>query len=202
MLASLLKNLRRGHRHKRETALGVAGTELIRLHVGGQIAHPDWKIYDVRAGPHVDYVGHCTDLSRFADSSIHEIYASHVMEHLGFRDELPAALKEFHRVLAHGGLLRISVPDLNTLCALMLDPELNSRQRFEVMQMMFGGQSNAADFHHVGLNEEFLTAYLETACFIEIARVEKFGLFDDTSNMVYKKPISLNMTARKPRNAI
>lgn len=201
MLVSILKNLYRVRRDKRAYPRGVPGAGLIRLHIGGQIPHPDWQILDVQAGPHVDHVGHCADLSRFADSSVQEIYASHVIEHLSFRADLPRALKEFNRVLVPGGILRASVPDLVALCELFLDPELNSHQRFDVMQMMFGTQINQPDFHYVGLNEEFLTAFLQDACFVEIARVDKFGLFDDTSNMVYKKPISLNMTARKPPKA-
>ena len=32
-----------------------------------------------------------------------EIYALHVLEHLGFKHELPAVLDEFNRVLVAGG---------------------------------------------------------------------------------------------------
>lgn len=201
MLASLLKSLLSGHGEKRDNLPGAAATTLIRLHIGGQIAHPEWKIFNVQAGPDVDYVGHCADLSRFTDGSILEIYASHVIEHLGFRTELPTALREFNRVLIHGGILRVSVPDLDTLCNLFLDPELSTVQRFDVMRMMFGSQINPADIHYVGLNEEILTAFLQNAGFIDIVRVDKFGLFEDTSNMVYKRPISLNMVARKSLTA-
>jgi predicted SAM-dependent methyltransferase len=175
----------------------VTGHSPLRLHIGGRITHPDWKIFNIEAGPNVDYVGHCSDLSRFADGSVLEIYASHVIEHLGYHKELPAALREFHRVLVPGGLLRVSVPDLDTLCRLFLDRELSLEQRARVMQMMFGAQSTSADFHYVGLNEELLRAFLGDARFTEITRVEKFGLFDDASNFEYKLPISLNMTARK-----
>ncbi len=197
MLASLLKEfLRSPGTAKRNDAAASPGAP-IRLHVGGQIAHPDWKILDVRPGPHVDFVGHCTDLSRFDDASVSEIYASHVIEHLRFVIELPTALREFHRVLTPGGVLRASVPDLSVLCTLFLDPELDLKQRFHVMRMMFGAQSNEADFHYVGLNEEMLRLFLEDAGFVDVVRVNGFGLFDDTSNLVYKLPISLNMTARK-----
>ena len=42
----------------------------LRLHVGGTAPHPDWKVLNVLPGPHVDYVGSCTDLSTFGDSSV------------------------------------------------------------------------------------------------------------------------------------
>src|SRR4051794_35533020 len=133
MLTSLFKNLRR------EPAL-PAGP--LRLHIGGQQAHPDWKILDLLPGPHVDFVGNCTDLTQFPDGSVTEIYASHVLEHLGYRQELPLALAEFRRALKPGGRLRVSVPNLATLCALFADPALTAEERVHVMRMMFGGQTD------------------------------------------------------------
>jgi predicted SAM-dependent methyltransferase len=174
----------------------------LRLHIGGQDPHPGWKILDVRPGPHVAYVAHCADLSMFGDESVAQIYASHVIEHLGFKVELPAALSEFNRVLEPGGTLLVSVPDLAVLCALFVDPGSTRDERYQVMRMMFGSQLNDADFHYVGLYEELLTSCLEKAGFGDIVRVAGFGLFADTSNMVFKgRPISLNLRARKPAPA-
>ena len=203
MLLSLVRGLIRRCAGKRdgsmETSARAVVTGPIKLHIGGQIRHPDWKILDVRPAPCVDYLGHCTDLSEFDDESVLEIYASHVIEHLGYKSKLAMALGEFNRVLVPGGIVRISVPDLPTLCALYLDPALNAENRYHVMRMMFGGQINEADFHYVGLNEELLTSYLQNAGLADITRVGNFGLFDDSSNLVYKgKPISLNVSARKP----
>jgi predicted SAM-dependent methyltransferase len=191
MLLSFIKNLLH--------ARGIKQSPPLRLHIGGKTADAAWKVLDVQPGPHVDYVGHCSDLSAFGDNSVLEIYASHVIEHLGFVKELPLALREFHRALAPGGALRVSVPDLTVLCELFTDPALDFGERFQVMRMMFGGQLGDADFHYVGLNEEFLRDYLLDAGFVDIARTGNFGLFDDTSNMIFKgRPISLNLSARKP----
>jgi predicted SAM-dependent methyltransferase len=44
----------------------------LRLHVGGEQAKAGWKILDVQAGPGVDFVGTCTDLSGFDDASVAE----------------------------------------------------------------------------------------------------------------------------------
>jgi predicted SAM-dependent methyltransferase len=192
MLGALLRNLVR----PKKTPIAHPN---LRLHVGGKARHPDWRVLDVLPGEHVDFVAPCTDLSSFADSGVVEIYASHVLEHLGYQAELTRALSEFHRVLIPGGLLRVSVPDLTTLCRLFLDPELGGQDRFRVMRMMFGGQIDAADFHQVGLTEEFLADYLDSAGFVDIARVKDLGEFDDASRLVFKGlAISLNVTARKP----
>ena len=51
-----------------------------------QVAHPDWKIFDVRARPSRRFRRrlYSPDLSRFESGSGGEIYASHVLEHLGY----------------------------------------------------------------------------------------------------------------------
>jgi predicted SAM-dependent methyltransferase len=56
----------------------------LHLRVGGQVAHPDWKSFDVRPGPHVDFVGDGTNLAAFNKASAFEIYIPHVLEHLGY----------------------------------------------------------------------------------------------------------------------
>ena len=170
----------------------------LRLHIGGKTPHPDWTIVDVQPGPHVAHVGSCTDLSAFGDESVAEIYASHVLEHLGYQSELMQALREFNRVLVPDGLLRASVPDLRVLCGLFLDPALDALERFHVMRMMFGGQLDPADYHKVGLTDEFLAQYLAASGFSDIRRVESFGLFEDSSTIVFKdRSVSVNLTARK-----
>ncbi len=170
----------------------------MKLHIGGTETKHGWTILNVVPGPHVDVVGSCTDLSAFADGSVEEIYASHVVEHLGHRDELKPALGEFHRVLAPGGRVAISVPDIVTLSRLMGSDDLNVGQRYEIMLMMFGGQLDAFDFHKVGLFDELLALFLLNAGFKNPQRVDGFGLFDDYSSHRFgDTPISLNMIAVK-----
>jgi predicted SAM-dependent methyltransferase len=172
--------------------------EPLRLHVGGVQVKPGWKILNIQAKPGVDFVGDCVDLSLFADGSVAELYASHVYEHLGYRDELPRAIKEVHRVLVPGGRFMFSVPDLETLCKLFLEPTLNAQQRFHVMRMILGGQMDAYDYHKVGLTAEFAMNYLQGAGFKSARRVDNFGLFEDTSTLQFLGvPVSLNMEAIK-----
>ena len=169
--------------------------EPLRLHVGGWQAKAGWKILNIEDRPGVDFRGDCTDLSRFADNSVAELYASHVYEHVAYgHDLLPRAFKEVHRVLTPGGRFMFSVPDLQTLCRVFLEPKLDAGQRFQVMRMMFGGQMDEHDFHKVGLTEEFAFIYLRQAGFRTFKRVANFGLFDDTSSAEFLGvPISLNV---------
>ena len=170
----------------------------MKLHIGGEQAHPDWKILNVQAGPDVDYLGNCTDLSQFADASIEAIYAAHVFEHLDYQTELQQTLAECHRVLARGGELMVSVPNLGVLCQLFAAEGLTEVQRFRIMRMIFGGQTDAYDFHKVGLIEDFLVNYFRQSGFARWRRVEEFSVFDDASGLrVGEYLISLNMIATK-----
>lgn len=168
-----------------------------RLHIGGDIAKEGWEILNINPGPGVDHVGNAADLSRFADASFTEVYASHVLEHLDYTGELQRGLAEWRRVLRPSGRLYVSVPDLDALARMLLDREnLNSDERFFVMRMIFGGHSDRWDYHIVGLNKDFLTRFLRAAGFVNIRRVRGFDLFADLSADTFKGiPISLNMIA-------
>lgn len=175
-----------------------------RLHIGGREKRPGWEILNILPGPDVDHVGDAVDLSRFADGSFEAVYASHVLEHFDYKDGLLRALREWQRVLVPGGVLHLSVPDLDILAHLLLQKNrLDVRQRFEIMRMVFGGHMDAHDYHLVGLNQDFLALYLGQAGFTSVQRVQRHGLFRDTSDMVVAgTPISLNVNAHKPAAAV
>ncbi|MEX1108564.1 MAG: methyltransferase domain-containing protein [Dongiaceae bacterium] len=166
----------------------------LRLHVGGAFPRAGWKILNIQPGPRVDFVDNCCDLSRFATGSVSTIYASHVLEHLGFREALPRALIEIRRVLNPGGPFLMSVPDLAVLSRLFLDERLDAQERMTAMMMMFGGQIDEHDFHHVGLYREFVADLLAGVGFKTVHQVARLGIFPDSSDaMLHGQSISLNL---------
>lgn len=172
----------------------------VKLHIGGQEPHPDWKILDVEPRPEVDYVGNAIDLSQFPNNSIDAIYASHVLEHFFYNidNELITTLQEWHRVLKPGGKLLISVPDLKTLCWLYLNPNMMPMERYHIMRVIFGGQTNIYDVHKVGFDFEILAMYLEEVGFEAYEQVSEFSIFNDCSSLrVLDTLISLNVIATK-----
>jgi predicted SAM-dependent methyltransferase len=178
------------HTHDRREAT-------LKLLIGSRERHPGWKTLDAVAGPEVDYVVDCRDLSRFEPHSFEALYASHVLEHIPYA-EVQRTLKEWHRVLKPGGKLMVAVPDMNILSQLFAKPEVKGDDKFLVMQMMFGGQSDAYDFHHVGFDLEILGVHLFNAGFEDIRRVPTFGLFEDSSLTEFHSiKISLNVEARR-----
>ena len=86
----------------------------MKLHIGGQEVKEGWKILDIQKTKGVDFVGDISDLSQFEDSSIEEIYASHVFEHV-HQKKIKETLLGINRVLKKDAKLFISVPDLNIL---------------------------------------------------------------------------------------
>ncbi len=177
-----------------------AGAPGIKLHIGGKEAHPEWKIFDIESRPEVDFVGNAADLSQFTDNSIQEIYASHVLEHFyyGLGNELILVLKEWYRVLQPGGKLMISVPNLQILCQLYSQAELSVQEKYHLMRIIFGGQTNEYDVHRAGLDFDIIQLYLNQSGFKQYQQVEEFNLFSDCSNLrLFGKLISLNVVAVK-----
>lgn len=172
----------------------------LKLHIGGKQPHPDWKILDIEERPEVDFVGDAADLSQFDSNSIEAIYASHVLEHFhhSLHNELWQTLSEWHRVLKPGGKLYISVPDLQTLCWLYLNPNLLPIERIHLMSIFYGGHTNEFDVHRVGFDFDTLAMFLEEVGFEEYERLTEFSLFDDCSSMrILDTLISLNVAATK-----
>ena len=78
----------------------------------------DWQEVRLDIDPSVkpDVIGTMTDMSAVASGSIDAIVSSHNIEHL-YPPEVPLALAEFVRVLKADGLLLITCPDLQSVCA-------------------------------------------------------------------------------------
>jgi len=173
----------------------------MKLHIGGMEKKEGWKILNIQKNDgrekHVDLVGDITDLSQFEDGSIEEVYASHTLEHVNQKNVFKT-LKGIHRVLMDNGKFYVSVPDMDILCKLYLDPKLHIRKRIEVMRMIFGGQIDEFDFHYFGWDMSIIDHFFKDVGFEKIERVKSFSLFNDTSEYNFHGvPVSLNVIAYK-----
>jgi predicted SAM-dependent methyltransferase len=87
----------------------------MKLHLGCWHRYiPGFIHIDLCDLSHIDYKSSIDDLSMFEDNSISLIYSSHSFEYFNKRDA-SNVLKEWRRVLKKGGMLRISVPDFDSL---------------------------------------------------------------------------------------
>jgi predicted SAM-dependent methyltransferase len=170
----------------------------VRLHVGGSQKMPGWKILAAQPGADVDYVGELFDLSPFADGSIDELYASHVLARLDSAEQISRTLKEFVRVLKRDGKARLSVPDGEVLRRLLVDPQYSESERSDLMDLVSGGQTDAGKDRHLQFTFESVSAALAAAGFSKVERCGDFGLFQDSSRQKFNAvPVSLNVVAHR-----
>lgn len=123
--------------------LGIPVARLLNLGCGARF-HPHWVNVDVVPA---DGTVLAHDLQKplpFPDETFDAVYHSHVLEHLRHDRALPF-LKECHRVLKPGGVLRVAVPDLESLAGLYLetlrgalagDPTSRARYQWVIIELL------------------------------------------------------------------
>ncbi|RFO94954.1 SAM-dependent methyltransferase [Rhodoferax lacus] len=81
-------------------------------------AGADWQEvrFDIDKSVNPDIEGSLVDMSKVESSSVDAIYSAHNLEHI-YPHEVPAALAEFCRVLKPDGMVVITCPDLQSVCA-------------------------------------------------------------------------------------
>ena len=177
--------------------------EGLKIHLGcGPINLQGWVSIDVRQAPHVHLQSEGFALSEFADGAISEIYMCHVLEHFSF-EEVGEILRNFHKKLKIGGVLRLSVPDFDRLVTVY---QANGNNLELVKLALMGGQDYAYNFHKCVFNCTTLTDVLVACGFehmLEWNTLEEFGThLGDWSETDFQTPkgkfaISLNMKAIK-----
>ena len=184
------------------TNINESGSKL-KVHIGcGEIQLVGWVNIDARPLPHVHLVSEKLELDEFSDGSIGEIYLSHVLEHLSF-EEVNNFLEQMHQKIAVGGVLRLSVPDFETIVKIYLE---NDRSIKSVKYALMGGQDYEFNFHKSVYDHKSLESLLLNAGFTDIENwktEEAFGAdIGDWSNKTFltvggEHQISLNLSGRK-----
>jgi len=156
---------------------------------------------DIKAFAHVHYVHAVYPLEMFHRNEFDLVYVSHVLEHFGVA-EVPKVLREWHRVLKPGGILRLGVPDFPTILRIYRE----TGDIREVFGLLMGGQTDLHNFHKSAFDEKFLRELLLQTGFCEVRRWEPAGVahhgFQDTTTNIWTiggkdYAISLNMEAVK-----
>ncbi len=128
------------------------------------------------------------------DSVADYIYSSHFFEHL-YHDDVKNLLNECYRVLKYGGVLRISVPDLEYALALY-----TSGKKHEMLQNYFfveDGESHYAR-HKYMYDFEMFSSLLRDAGFGDIQRCQfQEGTVPDIDALDNRPDESLFVEARK-----
>jgi len=122
------------------------------------------------------------------------IYSSHFFEHL-YRDDVKHLLNECYRVLKHGGVLRISIPDLEYAIDLYL-----SGNKDEMLQNYFfveDGESHYAR-HKYMYDFEMFSSLLRDAGFADVQRCQfQEGAVPDIDALDNRPDESIFIEAKK-----
>jgi predicted SAM-dependent methyltransferase len=153
---------------------------LLNLGCGGHF-HPEWVNVDFQPQTPGVIAHDLRTRLPFDDASFAVVYHSHVLEHLARREALPF-LRECHRVLAPGGILRVAVPDLETIARLYLDSltralagDAESKQRhewmtIELLDQMVREQSGGEMLHYWRQNPMPIEEFVIQRCGSEVLR--------------------------------
>lgn len=177
------------------------------VHLGsGSINHPAFINIDALPLPHVHYVGSITRLPMFRDATVDLLYASHCLEHIGY-GQTREVLVEWYRVLKPGGVVRISVPDIDRLIEIYM---ACGRDIGPVIGLFYGGHNHAYNIHRTIFNRASLENQLKDVGFRQcrvwtpnsdtLTTMNDFSTFSRVVDGV-SYPVSLNIEATKP-NAV
>lgn len=136
-----------------------------------------------------DIVASITDMAAVASGSVDAVWSAHNLEHLASH-EVPLALAEFHRVLAPGGFVLVTMPDLQQVTALIADGRLEDAAYLSAMgpiaplDMLYGFRpalalGNAFMGHRTGFVATTLARHLQAAGFhgVNVQRDGHFALW-------------------------
>lgn len=154
--------------------------ECIRLNVGSRDTEiPGYTPVDRRLGSEAYPLA-------YADGSVEEIRASHVLEHFSHRD-VAKVVKHWVDKLSPGGLLRIAVPDFKNLTQRYM-----AGQPLPLQQFVMGSHEDENDHHGTIFDIETLWEVMVNAG-LERIRTWKSEIEDCAS-----LPISINLMGYKP----
>lgn len=124
-------------------------------------------------------------LTQYADGSVDEVRASHVLEHIPWREGMDV-LREWVRVLKPGGVLKVAVPDFRYVAERFLAGEGALTESY-----VMGGQTDVNDYHRAIFDEEGLRKGFAELGLTDIDRWTSEA--EDCASL----PVSLNLMGRK-----
>ena len=177
---------------------------MTKLHLGcGKRFISGYKHIDLAKFDHIDIFSSADNLSMIENDSVEEIYACHLLSYFDLK-QVKDVLGEWNRVLAKGGILRLSVPDFDSL--LKIYGETGNLRK--ILGPIFGQMAlnDSTIYHRTTYNRSLLKEVLMEANFHQIKDWDTFDTFpeqDDFSKAFFPHKdssgvqVSLNILAEK-----
>jgi predicted SAM-dependent methyltransferase len=171
----------------------------VKLHLGCyQKKIHGFTNVDIRADVEPDVVDDVFKLNTVKSDSVDLIYACHVLEHAEDWEAFKA-LSRWYNVLKSGGILRLSVPDLEAV----FEYYQITKDLKELKSFIYGSQKHPYDFHKTGWDFNSLKKDLEYLGFKNVRRYDwrrTEHFYIDDYSMAYMPHISYK--SRRPEDRI
>ncbi len=162
----------------------------MKLHLGcGHKKLPGFVNIDIDPSVKPDLIDDIFTLADMKEESADLIYACHVLEHIKFWD-VRQVLMRWNDILKPGGILRLSVPDMDAVFA----HYFYWKDLKGLHSLLWGAQSNEYHFHKSGWDYETLKEELEDVFFDDVRLwywedTEPHNYIDDYSQAYWPKKI-------------
>lgn len=176
----------------------------VLVHIGcGKTNSPEFINVDARPLAHVHIVtDDIASLPEFSTGTVDLVYMCHILEHI-IRNDLKEVLLEMKRVLKEGGILRLSVPDLDKLIEVY---NVSGKDINAISHQLMGGQDHRYNIHYSVFNNKRLSELLKEVGFQKVVSWDpdncRYHNFKDRASRKMKVNgkecmISLNLEAVK-----
>jgi predicted SAM-dependent methyltransferase len=151
-----------------ETQTPSGKENTVKLHLGCyQKKLHGFVNVDIREDVKPDVVDDVFTLKKFNNNSADLIYACHVLEHATF-EEANAAMLRWFDVLKNGGILRLSVPDMEAV----FEHYIFHKDLHTLKSFIWGSQKHPYDFHKAGWTFDELKSDLHFTGFKTVNRYD------------------------------
>lgn len=159
---------------ERKLVLNVGCGEALEHSLHARFKGPEWEEIRIDIDPAVqpDFICSMTALTPIASATIDAVWSSHNLEHVHWH-EVPIALGEFFRVLRPGGILLLTLPDLQKIAELVAADQLEQPAYVSpagpitALDMMFGHTASLARGHSYMAHKTGFTARVLVDCLTE-----------------------------------